>query len=110
MVYKSNVGYSPGMQIQWKSPIWSKHVASFMQGLDMHSLMSNSQRGPTKPRWHLHWNEPLVFIHFPACSHGFEPVRHMKKKNVKVIKPIVTSLIRNVHKQHISCLFGVCDR
>lgn len=37
---------SPGMQMQWKTPIWSRQVASFWQGLEEHSFTSISQRGP----------------------------------------------------------------
>lgn len=36
----------PGMQMQVNSPMRSRQVASFWQGMDKHSLMSISQRGP----------------------------------------------------------------
>jgi len=68
---KSNL--SPGMQMQWKPPIWSRQVASLWQGLDMHSLTSISQRGPSYPWRHLHWKEPLVFRQRPPCSQGLAP-------------------------------------
>lgn len=61
------------MQIQVNSPMRSKQVASFWQGIDRHSLMSISQRGPAYPRPHWHWKEPSVFTHFPKCSHGLAP-------------------------------------
>lgn len=37
---------SPAIQMQRKPPILSRQVASFMHGLEIHSLISNSQRGP----------------------------------------------------------------
>lgn len=38
---------SPAIQMQRKPPILSRQVASFMHGLEIHSLISSSQRGPT---------------------------------------------------------------
>ena len=65
----------PGMQMQVNSPIRSRQVASFWHGMDRHSLISISHRGPAYPRPHWHWKEPSVFTHFPKCSHGLAPVR-----------------------------------
>lgn len=61
---------SPGMQRHVNPPILSRQVASFWHGLEWHSLMSISQRGPVYPFKHSQWKEPSVFTHFPACSHG----------------------------------------
>lgn len=60
--------------MQVNSPMRSRQVASFWQGMDRHSLMSISQRGPAYPRPHWHWKEPSVFTHLPKCSHGLAPV------------------------------------
>lgn len=64
----------PGMQMQWNPPIWSRQVASLWQGLDMHSLTSISQRGPSYPWRHLHWKEPFVLRQRPPCSQGLAPI------------------------------------
>lgn len=71
MQYKQIV--LPGIQMQWKPPIWSRQVASLWQGLDMHSLTSISQRGPSYPWRHLHWKEPWVLRQRPPCSQGLAP-------------------------------------
>lgn len=44
--HRGRAAHSPGMQMHWNSPIWSRQVASFWQGLERHSLTSISQRGP----------------------------------------------------------------
>lgn len=59
--------------MQWNPPIWSRQVASFWQGLDMHSFTSISQRGPSYPCRHLHWKEPNVLRQRPPCSQGLAP-------------------------------------
>lgn len=63
----------PGIQMQWNPPIWSRQVASLWHGLDIHSLTSISQRGPSYPCRHLHWKDPLVFRQRPPCSQGLAP-------------------------------------
>lgn len=58
------------MQTQRNPPLSSRHVPSFLQGLESHSLMLISHRGPVKPFVQLQWNDPGVLTHVPSCSHG----------------------------------------
>lgn len=62
-------GYLPGMQTHLYSPRRSKHVPSFSQGFEAHSLMLTSQRGPVYPLAQSQTKEPTVLRHWPPCSH-----------------------------------------
>lgn len=86
------------MHMQVNSPMRSKQVASFWQGMERHSLMSISQRGPAYPRPHWHWKEPSVFTHFPKCSQGFAPV--IRRQMISNLIYLVQSQIETLkHKK-----------
>lgn len=89
------------MQMQVNSPIRSRQVASFWQGMDKHSLMSISQRGPAYPRPHWHWKDPSVFTHFPKCSHGFAPVG--RRQRIRIWNTFRRKIDTTTqHTQHIT--------
>ena len=58
------------MQTQVNRPRLSRHVPSFRQGSEAHSLMLISQRGPMKPMAQSQRYDPSVLTHVEPCSHG----------------------------------------
>lgn len=58
------------MQTQRNPPLSSRHVPSFLQGFESHSLILISHRGPVNPLVQLQWNDPGVFTQVPSCSQG----------------------------------------
>ena len=70
LLVKSIKNFLPSMQRQVNFPRSSRQVPSLRQGLEWHSLMFVSQRGPSKPGWQSQRNDPGVFTQEPPCSQG----------------------------------------
>ena len=92
----SQITNLPGIQAHVNSPIPSKHVASFWQGSDSHSLILIVHSRPVIPGGQSQRKLPGVLTQVPPCSHRpFSAI-----KNYLIIYLHVISLWTKATKQH----------